>query len=29
LEWMLGKDFSAEVKAIVKDALAGTFPRRG
>ncbi|MBE0566118.1 MAG: 3'-5' exonuclease [Krumholzibacteria bacterium] len=29
LEWMLGKDFSAEVKAIVRDALVGTFPRRG
>jgi DNA polymerase-3 subunit epsilon len=28
LEWMLGKDFSEEVKAILRDALAGVFPRR-
>jgi hypothetical protein len=25
---MLGKDFSPEVKAIARDALAGVFPRR-
>ena len=28
LEWVLRKDFSDEVKAIVKDALAGRFPVR-
>jgi len=28
LEWMLGRDFSDEVKAILRDALAGVFPRR-
>lgn len=29
LEWMLNKDFSAEVKGILRGALAGTFPQRG
>ena len=29
LEWVLRKDFSDEVKAIVGDALAGRFPVRG
>jgi DNA polymerase-3 subunit epsilon len=29
LEWVLRKDFSDEVKAIVRDALAGRFPARG
>ena len=29
LEWILRKDFSDEVKAIVRDALAGRFPVRG
>ncbi len=29
LEWVLRKDFSDEVKAIVEDALAGRFPVRG
>jgi len=29
LEWMLRKDFSDEVKAIVRHALAGRFPVRG
>lgn len=29
LEWILRKDFSDEVKAIVEDALAGRFPVRG
>ena len=29
LEWVLRKDFSDEVKAIVQDALAGRFPVRG
>ena len=29
LEWVLRKDFSDEVKAIVRDALAGRFPVRG
>lgn len=29
LEWVLRKDFSAEVKAIVRDALRGRFPVRG
>ena len=29
LEWVLRKDFSEEVKAIVEDALAGRFPVRG
>ena len=29
LEWVLRKDFSAEVKAIVQDALRGRFPVRG
>jgi len=29
LEWMLGKDFSEEVKGILREALAGVFPRRG
>ena len=28
LKWMLKKDFSTEVKAIVKDALKGRFPRK-
>ena len=28
LEWMLGKDFSPEVQAILRKALAGEFPRR-
>ncbi|HOX26847.1 MAG TPA: 3'-5' exonuclease [Candidatus Krumholzibacteria bacterium] len=28
LEWMLGKDFSEEVKGILRDALAGTYPVR-
>jgi DNA polymerase-3 subunit epsilon len=28
LEWMLGKDFTSEVKTIVRAALAGEFPRR-
>ncbi len=28
LEWMLGKDFSEEVKGILREALAGVFPRR-
>ncbi len=28
LEWMLNKDFSAEVKEILRTALAGTFPQR-
>lgn len=28
LEWVLRKDFSDEVKAIVRDALAGRFPVR-
>jgi len=29
LEWVLRKDFSDEVKAIVRDALAGRFPVSG
>jgi DNA polymerase-3 subunit epsilon len=29
LEWMLGKDFSEEIKAIIRDALGGVFPVRG
>ena len=29
LEWMLRKDFSDDVKAIVREALAGRFPVRG
>lgn len=29
LEWMLGKDFSDEVKGILREALEGRFPRRG
>jgi DNA polymerase-3 subunit epsilon len=29
LEWILRKDFSEQVKAIVRDALAGRFPVRG
>lgn len=29
LEWVLRKDFSDEVKAVVQDALAGRFPVRG
>ena len=29
LEWVLRKDFSDEVKAIIRDALAGRFPVRG
>ena len=29
LEWILRKDFSDEVKSIVRDALAGRFPVRG
>jgi DNA polymerase-3 subunit epsilon len=28
LEWMLGKDFTEEVKGILKDALGGVFPVR-
>lgn len=28
LEWMLGKDFSEEVKGILRDALAGVFPQK-
>jgi DNA polymerase-3 subunit epsilon len=28
LEWMLGKDFSEEVKSILRDALEGVFPRK-
>lgn len=28
LEWMLNKDFSAEVKEILRSALGGVFPRR-
>jgi len=28
LEWMLGKDFSEEVKGILREALGGVFPRR-
>lgn len=28
LEWMLGKDFSEEVKGILREALDGVFPRR-
>lgn len=28
LEWMLGKDFSGEVKDILRNALAGVFPRK-
>lgn len=28
LEWMLGKDFSEEVKGILREALAGVFPRK-
>lgn len=28
LEWMLNKDFSEEVKGILREALAGVFPRR-
>jgi len=29
LEWMLGKDFSDEVAGILRDALAGTYPKKG
>jgi len=29
LKWILNKDFSPEVKAIVRDALAGRFPSKG
>ena len=29
LEWVLRKDFSDEVKVIVRDALSGRFPVRG
>ena len=29
LDWILRKDFSEEVKAIIRDALAGRFPVRG
>ena len=29
LEWVLRKDFSDEVKAVVRDALGGRFPVRG
>jgi DNA polymerase-3 subunit epsilon len=29
LEWMLGKDFSDEVKGILRAALGGVFPNRG
>ena len=29
LEWMLNKDFSDEVKHILRDALGGVFPRKG
>lgn len=28
LEWMLGKDFDEDVKAIVREALGGVFPKR-
>ena len=28
LEWMLGKDFSEEIKGILRDALDGVFPRK-
>ena len=28
LEWMLGKDFSEEVKGILRDALDGAFPKK-
>jgi len=28
LEWMLGKDFSEEIKGILRDALGGIFPRK-
>lgn len=28
LEWMLGRDFSEEVKGILRDALDGAFPRK-
>ena len=28
LEWMLGKDFSEEVKGILREALGGVFPQR-
>lgn len=28
LEWMLGKDFSEEVKGILREALGGVFPRK-
>jgi DNA polymerase-3 subunit epsilon len=28
LEWMLGKDFSEEVKGILREALAGVYPRK-
>jgi len=29
MDWILGADFSDEVKAIIRDALAGRFPQRG
>ena len=29
LEWILRKDFSGEMKAIIRDALEGRFPVRG
>ena len=29
LEWILRKDFSEEVKTIIREALAGRFPVRG
>ena len=28
MQWMLGKDFSEELKSILQAALAGDFPRR-
>ena len=29
LEWMLGKDFSEEIKGLLREALDGVFPRKG
>ena len=28
LQWIIGKDFSNEVKSIVKDAISGEFPKK-
>jgi hypothetical protein len=28
LEWMLGSDFSEEIKGILRDALDGAFPKK-